>query len=67
MLKTVKYIVGILWLFATILMTYFAHILIKAETDPQKTWAWFVMWGFSFISITLLTYNIMTARGKKQH
>lgn len=65
-MKTIiQWLFGIFWTIMTALSVYLAYSAFQVERDPRLIWAWLVMCGAIFLSVTWLTYNVFCARHKK--
>lgn len=59
MANLIRAVFTLFWLTAVAFVCYLAYIVIQTEADPKALWAWLVMCGFTLVSATFLTYNIV--------
>ena len=59
MANLIRSVFSLFWLAASGFVGFLAYIVIQTEGNPQVLWAWLVMCGFTFLSVTFLAYVII--------
>ena len=59
MANLLRGVFAMFWLIASGFLGFLAYIVLQTEGNPRALWAWLAMCGFTFVSVTFLTYNII--------
>ncbi|MBI5744683.1 MAG: hypothetical protein HY952_09050 [Elusimicrobia bacterium] len=65
MATIIRAVFTLFWLASVSFVGYLAFIVVQTEADPQLLWGWMVMCGFTMVSATFLTYNIVFGQHHK--
>ena len=59
MVAIIKLMFAVFWAASAGLIGLLAYSVLTTEHSPQIIWAWLLMCGFTLLSATWLTYNII--------